>query len=291
MKFDGQLERAQLELISGATTTPAVLGRIYADITNTANAIPRMYDGTQWCALLKRNINYSNSTTTATIGADIEMHRMDASGAAYTATLPAVASMAGKTIVIQKTDTTFNAATVKGSGAELIDGANTLILSTYLEWVRLLCVGATWTVIATGYYGGKTAFTPTGSWSTNTTYTGYWWRVGNRLNFEAHLALAGAPTSATLTVNLPTGTTVDTAQMLRTTSGQVPFGPANFFDTSATANYQLVTCYGSSSVVTMKYDSGLGTLLAFTQAAPVTVANGDEVDIAAYNIPITNWRG
>lgn len=290
MKLDGQLEKAQFEnLSSNPSSSP--LGRFYADITDTTNVIPRIYDGTGWQAFLKRRVKYSSATTTATIGADDELHRMDASGAAFTSTLPAVASMEGKTITVMKTDTTFNAATVKGSGAELIDGSNTLILSTYLEWVRLICISGAWTVIASGYYQGKVAFTPTGTWITNTTYTGYWWRTGSRINIEAHLALAGAPTSATMTINMPTGTTVDTAQILRTTAGQVCMGYGNFFDTSATAQYQLGMYYSSSSAFTTKYDGGSSLMLAFTQAAPVTVANGDEVDVTILNVPVTNWRG
>lgn len=290
MKLDGQLEKAQFENVAG-TPSATPLARVYADITDTTNAIPRIHDGTGWQALLKRRVKYSSATTTATIGADDEIHRMDASGAAFTSTLPAAASMEGKTVIVQKTDTSFNVATVKANGAELIDGSNTLKLCTYLEWVRLLCISGAWTVIASGYYQGKVSFTPTGAWVANTTYTGYWWRIGDRINIEAHLALTGAPTSATMTVNMPTGTTIDTTKLLRTTAGQVCFGYGNYFDTSTGDNYQLGMYYSSSSSLRAKYDNGASKVVNFTEVAPITVATGDEVDVTILNVPVTDWRG
>ena len=45
-KINGQLERAQLEQIVGASGTPTVRGRVYADITNPAAAVPMFCDGT-----------------------------------------------------------------------------------------------------------------------------------------------------------------------------------------------------------------------------------------------------
>lgn len=48
MKVLGQLEVAQLEQISGTSTTPAARARIYADITDPLNAIPTFYNGTTW---------------------------------------------------------------------------------------------------------------------------------------------------------------------------------------------------------------------------------------------------
>jgi hypothetical protein len=51
------------------------------------------------------------------------------------------------------------------------------------------------------------AFTPTGSWTVNVTYTGYFRRVGPQLEMNIVIAFAGVPSgsSATLSMNLPTG--------------------------------------------------------------------------------------
>ncbi len=42
------------------------------------------------------------------------------------------------------------------------------------------------------------SFTPTGSWTTNTTYTGLWRRIGDSMEIQAKALCSGAPTSAGL---------------------------------------------------------------------------------------------
>lgn len=60
--------------------------------------------------------------------------------------------------------------------------------------------------------GAPITWTPTGSWTTNTTYTGDYTRVGNVGNFHIRIALAGAPNAANLTaINMPSGLTIDTS--------------------------------------------------------------------------------
>lgn len=291
MKLDGQLESAQLENISSGSPTPTSLGRMYADVTDPANVLPRVYDGTSWSALLKRKITYTSYTTTDTLGADIEYARCDASGAAFALTLPTAASMSGKLCRIHKIDSTFNAVTITGNGSEQIDGSNTSTLNSRGEWVILLSLGTSWTVIEWGYYEGKTSFTPTGSWSSNTTYTGYWYRVGNRICLEIHIALAGAPTSASLTINMPTGTTIDTAQLLSTTAGLPPIGYCNIFDTSGTDSFIGSVYYNSSSTISVKKDDGDGTVSVVNATAPITFASGDALDLVGLQLPVTSWRG
>lgn len=47
-QIDGQLKSAQLEEVSGSTTTPASRSRIFSDISDTTNAKPRFYTGSAW---------------------------------------------------------------------------------------------------------------------------------------------------------------------------------------------------------------------------------------------------
>ena len=54
------------------------------------------------------------------------------------------------------------------------------------------------------------SFTPTGSWTTNTSYTGKWRRVGDSMEIQIGLSLSGAPNAAILDVYGPSGYTVDT---------------------------------------------------------------------------------
>ena len=70
----------------------------------------------------------------------------DATGAAFTVTLPAAATVSGASISVKKTDSSGNAVTIDGNGAETIDGATTLALSTQYEAVTLWSDGSNWWV-------------------------------------------------------------------------------------------------------------------------------------------------
>jgi hypothetical protein len=60
--------------------------------------------------------------------------------------------------------------------------------------------------------GDWTSFTPTGNMTTNVTYTGFWRRVGDSMHIRARLAFSGATDATILSVNLPSGYTVDSAK-------------------------------------------------------------------------------
>lgn len=51
-KIYGELEQAGLQQIAATTATPAFPGRMYADITNPAAAIPKFHNGTTWLQML-----------------------------------------------------------------------------------------------------------------------------------------------------------------------------------------------------------------------------------------------
>ena len=73
----------------------------------------------------------------------------DATGAAFTVTLPLAATAGdGFTIAIKKTDASANAVTIGGNGAELIDGAATLSLASQNNSVMLACNGTSWYSVA-----------------------------------------------------------------------------------------------------------------------------------------------
>ena len=71
---------------------------------------------------------------------------VDASGGPVTVTLPAVAS-SGLDISIKKTDASVNAATIDPNGAETVDGAATLDLTSQYESVRLADGSAGWWIL------------------------------------------------------------------------------------------------------------------------------------------------
>jgi len=132
------------------------------------------------------------------------------------------------------------------------------------------------------------SFTPTGSWSSNTTYTGIWRRIGSNAEIKYNVATSGAPTASQLTLNLPSGLTIDTTKML-TTSNTTAIG---YGSTLVVAAYPIVPTYKSTSDFYVRvlghggtYDD-IGTLL--TNTIPNTYGASSEINTTVF-VPITGW--
>lgn len=132
------------------------------------------------------------------------------------------------------------------------------------------------------------SWTPTGSWSTNTTYTGIWGRSGQNMEASVKVATSGAPTSAALTINLPTGYTIDTNYLTDTGAGLgsiLGVGTANDSGTS----YRVQVKYSSTTAIAVSYQSNAsGAESNVTQAAPFTFGASDYVDVK-FSVPIVTW--
>ena len=136
------------------------------------------------------------------------------------------------------------------------------------------------------------SFTPTGSWTANTTYAGKWSRVGDLIRTKIRLSVSGAPTATSLTVNwLPSGLSVDTSKLNSTaTDGTQPMGTAviksggTLYDGSVyyngTTSVALVTKSSSTSY------TGISTNVNAT--TPATFASGDSVEFYV-EAPISGW--
>lgn len=72
----------------------------------------------------------------------------DASGGAFTVTLPEVAVSEGLLLNVKKIDSGVHAVTVDGSGSEVIDGSTTQSLSSQYDSIAIHCDGAAWYIIA-----------------------------------------------------------------------------------------------------------------------------------------------
>ena len=94
-----------------------------------------------------RKLTTAAKTTTYT-GADEDVILCDASGGAFSVTLPAVASSAGQVYTIKKTDSGGNAVTIDGNASETIDGATTKALASQYKYATVACDGAVWWIIA-----------------------------------------------------------------------------------------------------------------------------------------------
>jgi multisubunit Na+/H+ antiporter MnhF subunit len=98
--------------------------------------------------------NYTLTSNDATIFAD-------ATTGAITITLPAIASVhSGRVFSVKKIDSSVNTVTLKGNGAELIDGANTQVITSQWKDLTVKSGGTVWylsPVVAAGSAGASTS--------------------------------------------------------------------------------------------------------------------------------------
>lgn len=231
-------------------------------------------------------ISASKTTTYAVLAAD-DFVQFDATGGAFTATLPTAVGADGKVYCLKKTDSSFNAVTIATTSSQTIDGVTTTLLSTQYEELTVVSDGANWQVIARKNDTLWISYTPTGAWSTNTTYTAKYRRQGPNLQVQAKVALAGAPTSASFTMAIPSGLTIDTASMVATVDVTI-LGMGAALDNGAGA-YPLYVSYNNTTTVVLKsFSSSPVTYAAVTQAAPFTFGNTDEIQLS-FQVPIVGW--
>lgn len=135
------------------------------------------------------------------------------------------------------------------------------------------------------------AWTPTGSWVSNTTYTGTYMRAGSQLYGSVKVATSGAPTSAALTVNLtPLGVTINTTALTDTGAGLgSTLGSCEASDSGT--SYKCNVKYSSTTAVALSFQNNAsGTEANVTQAAPFTFGSSDYVDFK-FSVPINEWAG
>lgn|SRR3990167_1974162 len=134
-------------------------------------------------------------------------------------------------------------------------------------------------------------FVPTGSWTTNTTYTGRWRRVGDSLDLDVLVSLAGAPDAATFTLNIPFGLKIDTTRAL-TKASVSRFGWAVADDAAANQYFGHVMFSTTTTLIVFALDSS-GTILDistnFNQGVPFVFGASDAIYLRALGMPIVGW--
>ena len=128
-------------------------------------------------------------------------------------------------------------------------------------------------------------FTPTGTWSTNTAYTGAWRRVGQNIEIKYNVALSGAPNVTTLLLNLPAGIVFNGGGL----SGPVGspgywLGGYGYISQNTGDRYSLAAEISQASQCVRLYHQGV----PITQASPITFANGDVIRVEI-SIPVVGW--
>lgn len=132
--------------------------------------------------------------------------------------------------------------------------------------------------------------TVTGTWVTNTTYSCLSRINGDTKEYQIKVATSGAPTSATLNINLPSGDVIDPnkLQFVTGTDNRAIMGSNVQFLDSGTANLFGFVGYESTTSVDIWVNNTGGTYSdanAVTQAVPYTWASGDALT-AYVKLPI-----
>ncbi len=93
------------------------------------------------------------SKTSAYTASTEQVIFVDATSAAVTITLPAVASSKDRFYFIKKIDSSANAVTIDGAGSETIDGQTTIDITTQNGTLLVISIGTVWYCIAS-FTGG-----------------------------------------------------------------------------------------------------------------------------------------
>lgn len=139
------------------------------------------------------------------------------------------------------------------------------------------------------------SFTPTGTWTTNTTYFGKYRRVGDSIEAMVQITLAGAPTNTGLGVDLPSGLSIDSTKfpngLARSVVGQLRLYDASA-DVGSSIGHLIGEVYaGTTSVFASVMDDAAASTHytgSITPTVPVTLASGDTIWLI-YKAPIVGW--
>ena len=89
----------------------------------------------------------ATKTAAYTLTAADDLILADATGGAFTLTLPPAATVDGQEFTVKKVDASANAVTLDGDGSEVIDGAATKVLSAQWASARIRANGNSWYVV------------------------------------------------------------------------------------------------------------------------------------------------
>lgn len=142
------------------------------------------------------------------------------------------------------------------------------------------------------------SFTPTGSWSSNVTYSGRYRRVGDMGEFQVTIAATGGTTAATLDINLPTGLSIDTAKLSSSTATYQQLGYGNIVNNGGVQYYGVSVVYETATTVRCRFSNtngGTNPVLVNNSGTtsntnPITIANNDAV-VVYFWAPIAGWSG
>jgi hypothetical protein len=196
----------------------------------------------------------------------------DASGGAFTLTLPSAASNSGKIFRLKKTDSSYNQITISGT----IDGASSKKLATQNEVFEITSDGTNWKVTAHSYplYLGTFTITPTNTVAPNPTKgtvvndLAQAWRYGDQLkecwNYQQSAAGANGGAGTYLINLVSSALTIDTTKTPLSTSADANLSVGESwgsFSTGSTMRPGPVKAYDSTHLAMVAVSGEVGTMI------------------------------
>lgn len=139
------------------------------------------------------------------------------------------------------------------------------------------------------------SYTPTGSFTTNTVYSGRWRRVGDLMEGQIYITFTGSPNAVTLTdIQIPTGYTIDTSKLAAGTNTDSNWvGGGHMLANTGTITYPLMVAYRSTTSVRaflQNSSSTYDTLSSITNTQPSSLGASDTIQMS-FRVPISQWSG
>lgn len=259
--------------LESSTVTSTELGYL----SGVTSAIQTQFNAIKLTPTASKTSNYS------AVNGDLVL--CNSSGGTFAVTLPT--ATAGHRVGIKKTDSSFTTVSITGT----VDGVSGSSVDTQNEILVLVANGTDWETESRRIPSNWIAYTPTiSAWSTNTTTTGFWRRVGDSIEVQFLISLSGAPTGNLSTVTLPTGLTASSSKMIApSTSFYFPF-PMTMRDNGAGTYHGICYPNAASNLVSVYYLDAAVQGGQINATAPFTWASGDTI-AATLRTPITGWRG
>lgn len=134
------------------------------------------------------------------------------------------------------------------------------------------------------------SYTPTGTWTTNTTYAGKWRRVGDTAEVVARVNTSGPPNAVNLTsVTIPSGLTIDTAKLTNSIAIKGILGAG--FATIAVTRFVAICLYQDTTSISANFHSVSGSTIStagFSATSPGPFGAGDFIEVI-FRVPIVGW--
>jgi hypothetical protein len=136
------------------------------------------------------------------------------------------------------------------------------------------------------------SWTPTGNLTSNVTYTGRKRRVGGSLECDVLISFSSTNTQGAVTINLPSGHTIDTSKFSGVDSQRTVLGTGTVRD-EGTDSYNAYVLYGTTTSVSVQVALTSGTysgerVVNTNTNVPQTFANTDAIQVN-FTVPIVGW--